>query len=585
MLNKYGLTPLQVAAYKNNTEMVGSILKWNRVRFWKWGERAFYGYPLNEVDGYFKSAEETPGIPVHNIILCEKNVELLGVTLIEKLIKEKWSKFGKLWARLSFVYQLVFCGFLTYLFMLVRPHLDNMDRGWGMNYTPGGIFSYIVVLLKVGCDMICGMFEWWTLRNEYVAREREILQQRMINEKLRDNPFMKLYTEEEEEINAQVSSEMKCSICTIVSLYFEKSISIPPEFHKMKSKKRKHSYVTELFTMISYLSNTGFIIAQVAFLLNGISAARVLLISMIFIMICEYAQLFLWLQTWSQVGRFISAFVNILRKDLIGFAIVFLIVQLVFSICFLLLSEEDNVHNWWIAFFIFYELSIGTGEWFKENLDAIEKFVVYNDSVVCDPNYDDTVDNDFLPIDPYRKAYLYFIYMIHICINLVILMNLLIAVMSETASSFAKELRRLEQSLKLSAVSLVSRRLRTYTSIAKIVFRCKSFSDKCDDYTIGFATAEDSKLFAGRFPICDDTLFKVRQKSLEIFPQINSDRLSTKEYFNKMRWWTVLEHEPMEYGGDTKKSSEQKSLGFYIEKVKEYLSHIEEMKTEDNGGL
>merc|ERR1719317_562951 len=132
------------------------------------------------------------------------------------------------------------------------------------------------------------------------------------------------------------------------SRYFEISISVPTEFQNMESKKKKHSYFTGLLTMISYLSNIGFIIAQVSFIFSGIVAARVLLITMIFIIICEYAQLFLWLQTWNQVGRFISAFVNILQKDLIGFAVVFLTVQLVFCICFILLSEEDNVsHNWW----------------------------------------------------------------------------------------------------------------------------------------------------------------------------------------------------------------------------------------------
>lgn len=35
MLNKYGLTPLQVAAYKNHTKMVESILNWNRILIWK----------------------------------------------------------------------------------------------------------------------------------------------------------------------------------------------------------------------------------------------------------------------------------------------------------------------------------------------------------------------------------------------------------------------------------------------------------------------------------------------------------------------------------------------------------------------
>merc|ERR1719285_391798 len=108
--------------------MVTVILNQFRIKLWKWGEEAFHAYPLNEIDDYFKSPTETPGIPVNNIILCEGNFELVGIALIEKLMKEKWLKFGKPWVILNFISQLCFCIALTWLFMRVYPYLENMDR-------------------------------------------------------------------------------------------------------------------------------------------------------------------------------------------------------------------------------------------------------------------------------------------------------------------------------------------------------------------------------------------------------------------------------------------------------------------------
>merc|ERR1719320_509503 len=69
--------------------MLQVILNTIRMKVWKWGAKAFYGYPLNEIDEHFESPKETPGIPINNIILCEGNSELFEIDLIEKLMKEK----------------------------------------------------------------------------------------------------------------------------------------------------------------------------------------------------------------------------------------------------------------------------------------------------------------------------------------------------------------------------------------------------------------------------------------------------------------------------------------------------------------
>merc|ERR1719219_490134 len=151
----------------------------------------------------------------------------------------------------------------------------------------------------------------------------------------------------------------------------------------MECKKRAHGSITGFFMGVSLMSNVGFIVAQGAAMYGGIFAARFLLISIILVMICEYLVLFLWLQTNQKVGRFLLTVVIILERDIFGFAVVFVIVQLVFTICFLILAKEDDVaYKWLRSFFIWFELSIGSGEWFKEKVDSIE------------PSSDDNCDDD-----------------------------------------------------------------------------------------------------------------------------------------------------------------------------------------------
>lgn len=156
---------------------------------------------------------------------------------------------------------------------------------------------------------------------------------------------------------------LRKSFRTMLCLYLErKLVVIPSEFHNQESRKRVRASVAGFFYAIDLIANICFIIAQVAAMSCGIVAARALLFSMIIIIILEYIQLFLWLKTYPKVGRFISSVVNILKRDVIGFAVVFVIIQLAFSICFLLLAQEDDaIGEWWRTFFIFYELSVGTG--------------------------------------------------------------------------------------------------------------------------------------------------------------------------------------------------------------------------------
>jgi len=311
-------------------------------------------------------------------------------------------------------------------------------------------------------------------------------------------------------------------IRTMLSIYFEEKLPIHPEFRCFDKGKTRSSTI-KFFHLIHWWSIAWFIIGQVAAVCQGIIAAKVVLMSIIFIFISEYAQLLLWCQTQNEVGRFLSSVVNILERDIIGFAVVFVTVQVAFTFCFVVLEEVDDVHQrWGRAFFILYELSVGTGEWYKERLDILED--VYVD------------------MNPFRKSLLYIGYIIYISITLVILMNLLIAVMSETASSLSKEMRFRNLSLQLSSVALVSRRLRAAGTVARL-FRldCYCFNES---YTVSGETGEKIKILAGRPKINEQ---KGRMLPLSIYRKLRkSPEVDLMDYFYEMRYWSVLEHEPVD---------------------------------------
>merc|ERR1719233_2296540 len=64
-------------------------------------------------------------------------------------------------------------------------------------------------------------------------------------------------------------------------------------------------------------------------------------------------------------------------------------------------------------------------------------------------------------IDPYRRTLAYLTYVAYITLMLVVIMNLLIAVMSETTDTLSSEMVSREKRLKLSSISLIARRIHT----------------------------------------------------------------------------------------------------------------------------
>jgi len=444
-------------------------------------------------------------------------------------MKQKWSRYGKKLVLISLFTQLSFCILVTLLFIETYPKLDDIERSWGKINSPYRLILYVSVLLKVSGEMLRGTIEMYAHYNNVFAVQREVLIQKHVSEQQRINPSMEISDDQRDEIMRFVRRDLgsytfrKKRFFMMTSIYFESKLPIHPEFRCLDKVKTRSSTIG-FFYIINWLSNGWFIIGQTAAIFPGIWAARVVLMSIIFIFIFEYAQLLLWCQTHKKVGRFLSSVVNILNRDIIGFAVVFVTVQVAFAFCFLLLEEVDVVGQRWArAFFIFYELSVGTGEWYKARLDELEI--------------------EYVGMDPFRKALLYLGYIIYISITLVILMNLLIAVMTETASSMTSQMRFRNLNLKLSSVALVSRRLRAAGTVAGFfgIGCCCSL----DRYTVGGETGKTIQILAGRQEIREQEARMARMSTwTRNSPEVDNVT-ELVNYFYEMRYWSVLEHEPL----------------------------------------
>merc|ERR550534_2361519 len=102
------------------------------------------------------------------------------------------------------------------------------------------------------------------------------------------------------------------------------------------------------------------------------------------------------------------------------------------------------------TFWLIYELSVGTGEFLAEEIDEFEETT-----------------------DPYLRTLVYGTYILYLTLMLVIIMNLLIAVMSGTVDLLSSDMHERQMSLKLSSISLISRKLRALSFLT-----CNWFSSR-----------------------------------------------------------------------------------------------------------
>jgi len=472
-VNGFGFTPLQLAAYANHEKMVATILSETRMTIWKWGDKAFFAYTLSEIDDLFENTEITPGIPVLTIILSEGHFELMRLEVLWQLLRQKWTIYGLTWTRVLCIYQGVFVLALTFLFFNCHPDLEDFEADledsdtkepskWGrMAINTGWEYTcYWFVLIKVIDDIVSMVTEMLILFFNNWNRQKKY---QKMNEKVKLGGI----SMNEVSKDASLSQSKRCwtSFRIMWSLYFETSLHHVPEIiKKVRRKKRDHSSVAGFFLYSRLFSNVAFCVAQLLVLWDSKGTARAFTYLMAPILLIEYLQLLLWLQTNRQVGRFIAAMVTILSKDVMGFMVVLLVIILAYAACFIVLLERSKTEEKWAYLcWMIYELTAGTGEFFKEELDIIVE--------IDDDSSDEGGRNS---IDKYRRTLILITYASYLFLMVVVIMNLLIAVMSQTTESMRAEMPFREKQLKLSSVSLVGRKLRAHHKILCICRKCLS---------------------------------------------------------------------------------------------------------------
>jgi len=461
-VNGFGFTPLQLAAYANNEKMVEAILSATRIKIWKWGDKAFYAYTLNEIDNM--DTEKTHGIPVLTIILSEGHFELMSLEVLWKLLKEKWTDFGHTWTRVLCIYQGLFILALTYLFFECYPDLEALEGDkqvkWGRQVinTTAQYACYYFVFFKVADDIISMVTEMaiiffnnWSRQKSYDA----VLGGISMNDMSKD---------------ASLSPRKRCwtSFRIMWSLYFETSLPhVPQVIQKARKKHCDHISVAGFFLYSRLFSNVAFCVAQLLVLKHTNSTARAIIYLMVPILLIEYLQLLLWLQTNKQVGRFIAAMVTILSKDVMGFMVVLIVIIFAFAACFIVLLERSKTRGWWAYLcWMMYELTVGTGEFFQEEIEAI---------VGVEEEETATLD-----VDKYRRTLILIMYALYLWLMVVVIMNLLIAVMSQTTEAMRAEMPFRERQLKLSSVSLVARKLRAHHKLLCFWRKCAAREESKD---------------------------------------------------------------------------------------------------------
>jgi len=128
-------------------------------------------------------------------------------------------------------------------------------------------------------------------------------------------------------------------------------------------------------------------------------------------------------------------------------------------------------------------------------------------------------------------------------------MNLLIALMSETAVCLSRRMKNRELTLKLSSVSLISRRLRAFINIGSFL-SCGPYLEQLSSNFSGGESGRAMGILDGRLHFTDRNIRLISQHSALSTTSINSDRsfeewTDIKYYFNEMRYWAVLEHEAL----------------------------------------
>ena len=155
----------------------------------------------------------------------------------------------------------------------------------------------------------------------------------------------------------------------------------------------------------------------------------------VFIMLCEWLENLMFLQSFKSTGRLVVTISKILTKDVTRFVFIYIIILCSFSSSLSLLTMKNNDQNnyyyhWTHSMFIMFEISLGMGTFFGKN-----------------------ITNSF---DILLTQILYIIFLL---LSVVLLFNLLIAIMTETTEEVRQQANEQWLLQWASTVLLIERRV------------------------------------------------------------------------------------------------------------------------------
>jgi len=371
--NDYGQSVLQYAVELGQNEIFDHMLDKTKIVGWEWGDVSFYAFPITQIDTHGDDA-----FSVLETIITEHRGTFVMNPVIYEILSEKWTGYGKRSFMLWFILHQMYCILLTLTCM--QFPFGDIDDVW--SYPLWIQCSAVIIVGRTTTMIMVELCEFLGLTREH-------------------GPLKAWH------------------------IYFEKG----------DSSWFAISSVTGIFKLITWCGNISSVlcIVHVAALPKHTRNIRGLMVSM---MLCEWLEILMFFQAFESLGRLVVTISKILAKDVSKFLFVYGVILFAFSssLSFLTLHSDENSgqeeHNWLDSMFIMFEISLGMGSFFGEDMS-----------------------------DPFDIVLSQIIYVIFLLFSVVLLLNLLIAIMMETTEEVRQQAKEQWLLQWASTVLLIERRV------------------------------------------------------------------------------------------------------------------------------
>merc|ERR1719319_337660 len=475
LFNRAGMNPLQFAAFCNNKRVFKKIIiTANKIKLWQWGDKANFSYMLGGIDSFHKmdgKAEDYHGIDVLTIINCEGLYEFMDFPIIRQLVKKKFDSWGYFYLNGCLLIQFVYCIILSIETHALAPNFQDEDNtdAWGYEGLISGLDKFLIfwVVVKCSCEFLIQVLEWFPLVRVYKFQRgtqiffessfaaggclNRVIQgirkcsirpaqttlkflDMMIKRSARTQDFPNKVFKSREEAQAHMKAEKEEDNRELLDDHDE------ADDENEEPANSDYVSVTGLFQKIRFFASLSSALALLqASAYDGKNAhdslnAKIFCLNLLLLLICEWLLLFMYTQHFPGIARFIASLVTMVANDITGFVVVYGIILIGFASVFVVLSNGE----WGNLIYAVLEITKGTGEFYFD---------------------DDAVFNPGNGIG-FAKWITYGFYALYMITMILVMLNLLIAVMSETAMSILSDtFENRKRLMGCSAVLMMERRV------------------------------------------------------------------------------------------------------------------------------